>query len=439
MKWISLLLCFALVLVLPSSSSDAAAHDDDFDVKEVDSFETTVNETSDYGNWSSSAHALGYGATSYVEQSSNEQTHGLYSVRLNVSGVDPITWAEAVHYFNSSEEKTLFQFDRLEISYKLSESDWVAYCALKQYNGTVLVDAVYGELSGTTWQTLSISPDWVSNATWFSFQVYLWVVFEIGGVPDWCNLYLDNFRIYTGEVDVRVRYWNLYTGLGYYTEKLLARYYTLEEGWVDIWEGEFQAYKGEEVLLSVTDIFGRNVWTGLVDIDSDPVYVDIMVPIVTVHILQPDWYNESVPLEWRITCLPWGPDGTAGMTLPAIGFEFEVLAGWYNFAWLENGIVSAGNQSFLIEGNATEHQGTMMLSDLSIPIDPDYELLIEGDDGRFYDVRSFDDLISLLAALYDDVRVKAALLISGLTGITVAVWRLNKKAAAQVELRRGSE
>jgi len=434
MKSLLLMALLICMPIIPLSSERVSAVDDSYDVREIDSFELVVNETSEYGSWSSFADALGAGAGSYVVRSTTYQTHGLASARCNVSGTVILDWAEAGMTFISNSSNGLFLYDRMTIDYRMSDPDWTASVLLRQYNGSVEVDRVSGQLAGTLWQTLTIDPTWAWNTTHFRLDLYLWHVFEAAEVPASCDLYLDNFRILSGEVPVRIRYWNLYTGLGYYAEKLLCRYYDNGE-WVDVWQNEFIAYKGDLVAITVTDIFGRYVWTGTVEIDETPKYVDILVPIVTVHIAKPDWYNDSVPFEWRITCLPWGPDGPTGMTLPAIGFEFEVLAGWYTVEWLANGVVSGGNRTIEVEGNATEAK-SFMLTDLSIPIDPDYEVQIEGDDGMIFDLRSFDDFVAMLAALGQDSRFQAvSVILVGLSVLTYA-WQAKKLARRAEELNR---
>jgi hypothetical protein len=396
----------------------------------INSFETGVEESTPYGSWVKSAQVVGVGTAS-VTQTNTQQYHGTYSADMYVlSSGGPMAWAEAKMTFTSNNSLGYYMFDTIGIVYKLSVISAPVYAMSEfmQWNGSTWLDTRTDVLSGSGWKSLVMSPIWDSSATRFTWEISVFTDIGTGLEGD---LYLDMFYCTSSSADVRVRYWNLYTGLGYYAEKLLAKYYTISDGWVDIWRNEFQAFKGDDILIQVTDVFGRNVWTGIVHIASDPVYVDILVPIITVEIVKPDWYNDSVPWEWRITCLPWGPDGTQGMSLPAIGFEFEVLAGWYSISWLRQQEVNAGNRTIYIDGNTTSNR-SFMITDLSIPINPDYQVEIEGDDHRLYKLSNFNDLIAFLAALYDSNYVKVALLVSGTVSIALLIRQVNKQKIRQM-------
>jgi len=117
------------------------------------------------------------------------------------------------------------------------------------------------------------------------------------------------------------------------------------------------------------------------------------------------------------------------MSLPAIGFEFEVLAGWYSISWLDNAMIEAGNRTVYIDGNATERR-SFMLSDITLPIDPDYEIEVMGDE-ESYDLTTSQGWIDMLAAMYDNKYFKVALLCSGIFSILFAVYTRNKAAAAK--------
>lgn len=391
-------------------------------------FESDVNETNDWGVWHSVVSSTPY-ANASVTKSSAAQYIGTYSALLSLSGVGG-TWAEASHIFKSNQSLGHQPFDHLGIYWRFNSTAWLVTADYKfdQYNDTTLLSRLHIVLVPTgaptdTWNLIYFTPNWEPEVTNFTLTFHMTMSGTGGGVTT--KLWLDYFYIESDRADVRVRYWNLYTGLGYYEEKLLARYYSFPEGWTDVWRGEFQSFKGDEILLQVTDIFGRNVWTGMVSVDSDPVYVDILVPIVTVYIPKPDWYNDSVPMEWRITCLPWGPDGPAGMELPVTGFMFEVLAGWYNLAWFKSHYVEAGNQTVYIDGNLTARR-SFMLTNISIPINPEYDLEVNGG-GITIDLKSwsgfFNSLMLMGGALWDDYRIKALSLF--LTGLTVVglMWR----------------
>lgn len=391
---------------------------------------SNMNEHTAYGNWTGisaqnspipgSTWAQCYRVGTMV----TIPYHGSYSVRLEVvSAGGTGSWARATMTFQSNISKGTFLFDQISIVLKYTVSGTVNESYdFNQWNDTTLVDAIHGSWgASSSWSMLTITPNWAWNATNWSFKIQVDIGLSTVGHGD---LYIDYFTVNSDQVDVRLRYWNLYTGLGYYAEKLLARYWTMGT-WVDIWQNEFQAYKGDSVLVSVTDIFNRNVWTGIVDINSTPQYVDILVPIVTVHIVKPDWYNDTVPWEWQITCLPYGPDGPAGMALPAVGFEFECLAGWYSFSWLQSQMVDAGNQTVWIDGNISARR-SFTITDLSLPINPEYEVQVNGGGGQIWDLSNFDDLVDMLAHLYDSNLVKAALLLGGIFSLFMAYRELNK-------------
>jgi len=406
----------------------------DHKVRIAGNFETDVNEINDWGTWHSVANV-----NASVTRNSAAQYIGTYSALLNLSAAGGY-WAEASHIFESNQSLGHQPFDHLGIYWRFNSTAWLVTADYKfdQYNDTTLLSRMHIVLVPTgaptdTWNLIYFTPNWEPEVTNFTLTFHMTMSGTGAGVT--AKLWLDYFYIESDQADVRVRYWNLYTGLGYYEEKLLARYYLFPEGWTDVWRGEFQVFKGDEVLLQVTDVFGRNVWTGMVSVDSDPVYVDILVPIVTVYIPKPDWYNDSVPMEWRITCLPWGPDGPVGMELPVTGFMFEVLAGWYNLAWFESHYVEAGNQTVYIDGNLTARR-SFMLTNISIPINPDYELEVNGG-GSIFDLSRWTDLVKFAAALYDDFRVKAISMVLLFLSVVVLLWRSKQLTEKRVrEARR---
>jgi len=439
MRWALLI---ALVMLLPciAIGNDSTQAASEYKTRIINSFETGVEESTDYGSWVKSTQVVGVGGSADVTQSSAQQYHGTYSAKMHVlSGTGPTAWASATMTFTSNSSLGHSLFDTVVIARKLVVTSPPVYAIsyFTQWNGATLLDLRTDVLSGTGWILQVMSPIWYSNATFFKWEIS---VFTDDGPALEGDLYLDMLYCTSGSADVRVRYWNLYTGLGYYAEKLLARYYTFPDGWVDIWQNEFQVYKGDDVLLQVTDIFGRNVWTGMFYVNRSIVYVDILVPIVTVHIAKPDWYDDSVPMEWQITCLPWGPDGLPGMELPALGFEFEVLAGWYNIAWFSNHYVDGGNQTIYISGNSTERR-SYMLSNFTIPINPEYELEVNGG-GAIIDLKSwsgfFNSVWVLAAALYDDSRVKAIGLFLMFLAVVGLMYRAKQLKVIAQKQRRGT-
>lgn len=425
-----ILLCCLSMSRVDSPAQAIAEHK----IRTAGNFESVVNETTNWGSWHSFANA-----NATVTKSGAAQYVGSYSALLSLTASGGY-WAEAHHIFESNQSMGRQPFDHLGIYWRFNSTSFLAVAdyIINQYDNMTLLSSQDIVLVPTgapadEWNLVYFTPNWDPAATNFTLTFRTMMTGTGSGTTT--KLWLDYFYIESDTADVRIRYWNLYTGLGYYEEKLLAKYYLFPEGWTDVWRGEFQAFKGDQVLLQVTDIFGRNVWTGMVSVDSDPVYVDILVPIVTVYIPKPDWYNDSIPMEWRITCLPWGPDGPAGMELPTTGFEFEVLAGWYNFVWFSNHYVDGGNQTVYVSGNATDRR-SYMLSNLSIPINPDYEIELNGGGGIF-DLSSWPDLIKLAAALYDDFRVKAIAMFLLVLSIVTLMWRSSKLAEKKAREERG--
>jgi hypothetical protein len=216
-------------------------------------------------------------------------------------------------------------------------------------------------------------------------------------------LYVDYLTITSGTGDFRIRYWNLYTGFGYYGEKLRARYYDFfSASWVDIWQNEFQSYPFKSELITVTDIFNRNVWTGYVEVDDNPNYLDILVPILTVVIAKPDKWDDALPWEWQVTCLPNGPSAPAGVSLAAIGFEFEVLAGWYTFEWYQTNVYKAGNLTIFLDGNIST-RSSHMLTNVTLQLKPTYE---RTDQGQVLNASNPADWIPILVALFEEPTVR---------------------------------
>jgi hypothetical protein len=425
-------LLLAGILLMSSLYMSEPAHAADYKTRTVNSFETGVNESTMYGSWASDAYVVGAGNSATVNTTATTQYHGTYSAMLHIAtDGDPDEGAFAMLAFTSNSSLGTFLFDNLRICLKFSKTSGstpVGWFEFEQWNATALLSNITVELSLSSWTDMTITPTWEPGTTYFVLEFYL-SEDELEATDS--VMYLDWFRAESAKTSVRIRYWNLYTGLGYYPEKLLARYYSIVTGWTDVWQNEFQAYKGDEVGVQITDIFGRNVWTGTIVVDEDPEYLDILVPIVTVYIPKPDWYNDSVPMEWRITCLPYGPDGLAGIEIPATGFEFEILAGWYSISWLANHYVQAGNQTVYIDGNITQRR-SFALTNISIPIDPDYEIEVNG---RTVNLKSltgfFNSLWTIGAALWDDYRIKAlSLLLTfvAILGIMIRARELKKIA-----------
>jgi hypothetical protein len=368
------MLCAILVLPAISLSQNASAAPGSKTVT-INDFETAAEEHTQWGNWHKWTHTTSGNGIAQATINSEDQYHGLSSTRLRVrSSISPGDVTVASMQFSSNLSRGTSPFDSIIIHYTQTNfvgwpvQPWFNFVFI-EVNATSVISSTTGSLAQGgiyyAWHSLVLSPVWSDQATGWRLNISLGAV-DGGDADAW----IDYLTFVTSPVDIRLQYWNLYTGLGIPPEKLLAQYWTSSGGWVRVWHNEWQMYFGDSFLLKVTDIFDRDVVYASLTVTSSPQYIDVFVPLITVLIDKPaDW--SDVPFEWRITNLPWGPHGASGMIAPAVGFELEILAGWYNFQWFETATTQAGNLTQYIDGNASERR-SFTLTNITIPLkEPD--------------------------------------------------------------------
>ncbi len=372
----------------------------------VNSFEgATVDDVTDWGSWSSAHSDTGGGASSDVGISTTQFYHALQSAYLDATNpAISSRFAIASLTFDSNSSRGTNAWDTITIHWKATITGaGIGTCKLYQMDGAaILITQTIVLATEAAWQTITLTPTWDLAADHFHLE-FTATSPDTDGVAGSSEIWVDYLTITSGIVDVRVRFWNSYSGFGYYGEKLRARYYDFDSlSWVDIWQNEFQSYPFESELITVTDIFNRNVWTGYIEVDNNPDYIDILVPILTVVIQKPEQWDDSLPWEWQVTCLPNGPNAPAGVSLAAIGFEFEVLAGWYSFEWYQTNIYKAGNLTLFVDGNITQHS-SHMLTNVTLQLKPDYE---RTDQGQVLNASNPADWIPILVALFEEPTVR---------------------------------
>ena len=436
--WVCVLAVLILTLSgLISASAPSSAMPSTLN-RTVNSFEgATVDDVTAWGSWSHASATSGGGTSASVTTTGAEFLHLVQSAQLYADAPAIATrYGDAQLMFTSDLTWGSFPWDVVQIRYKASVGGAGATAGyyFRQLDGGLIVMASSGVIITGGWKVLTFSGPWDPLTDQLFIEFWTASVGDDGGGT--AEIWVDYLTMDSGIVNVRLSYWNLYTGFGYYPEKLFAEY-RLGSTWVTIWQNEFQSYKGEDVLIHVTDGFGRAVYTNIVTISTDPFYVNIYVPIITVIIPAPSGYDESVPWEWSITCLPWGPDGPAGMSLTGVGMEFEVLAGWYTISWLENEIAESGNATVYIDGNATARR-SFMLTNVTIPMKSDYTRTIESGGGVF-DFSNGSSIVKLFARLYELDITKAILLLSGVGGFVLVARAYYSSQRKKAEKRKQLE
>jgi hypothetical protein len=136
-----------------------------------------------------------------------------------------------------------------------------------------------------------------------------------------------------------------------------------------------------------------------------------------------------LPPEWDITYLP------SGQILHAVGWELEVIAGWYQLTWPGNDAMAAGTLDLYVEGNAT-HRNSYSLLDFGLVLEPTWSVssnsnsLLAGGGFTLGNVSGwFQDLLDTASYVHEAQWFK---LIS-VAGVAVMIagwaWAAKRKAA----------
>jgi hypothetical protein len=414
MRRAALVILIALLSLIPALSTDQVAPPAAATVglpptitRTVNSFEgATPDDVTVWGSWTDTHSVAGGGSIADVTTTGAQFHHALQSADLEVGCAGLAgRFASATLLFTSNVSRGTAPFDSILIRWMatgiapLGTSAWIYFKQMDAGGATLLTTTIV--LFNSGWHLETFTPIWDSAAAYFRLEFHAFASGDDGGGA--ADVYVDYLTIVSSVVDVRVRFWNQYTGFGILQEKFRVRYYDSGAGaWVDVWQNEFQSYPFQSELLTVTDIFDRNIWTGYFEVDRNPYYVDLLVPLLTVVIQKPDQWDDSLPWEWRIACLPNGPSAPEGVSLMSIGFEFEVLAGWYTFEWYQTNVYKGGNLSIFLDGNIST-RSSHMLTNVTLQLKPTYE---RTDQGKVLNASNPADWIPILIALFEEPTVR---------------------------------
>jgi hypothetical protein len=281
----------------------------------------------------------------------------------------------------------------------------------------------YNVLKLNQWTALTFNDLYANGAVAYSI-IWQWWFNGDGNFA----LSLDWMTAESPASDIRFSYFNIYTGLGLISELLVPTVWW--QGMpVRVWNNEIQVAVGENITYQISDYFGQVLSTGAVFLSSTIVFIDISVPLVKVQISRPEWYNSMLPPEWDITYLP------SGQILHAVGWELEVIAGWYQLTWPGNDAMAAGTLDLYVEGNAT-HRNSYSLLDFGLVLEPTWSVssnsnsLLAGGGFTLGNVSGwFQDLLDTASYVHEAQWFK---LIS-VAGVAVMIagwaWAAKRKAA----------
>lgn len=248
-----------------------------------------------------------------------------------------------------------------------------------------------------------------------------------------CQAELDLLSAESPASSVHFSYFNSYSGLGLQSALLVPSVTwhggTYRVGAFGGLESTIGVAVGETIGYNITDYFGRTLATGSLIVNSTTVFVDVPVPLVTVYIGRPDWYNSSLPPEWDIECLP------TGVSAHASGWSLELIAGWYTFRWGEEGGAQAGDVDLYIDGNASQGS-SLSMQDFSLVMEPTWSASGRDGgvlpDGWSVNTTALWDAINEVAATPE---VRAILFVIMVAGAAVTVYGLARRARKRMEGR----
>jgi hypothetical protein len=429
-----LLLLTLLLSPLAAMREASAASFEDYpgQYKVVTSFDSTASEGTPYGNWSYTPSVFNGTATNSSRTFGSPNIEGLAAVQLSFNVAPTYSAGDWLQYeFSSNLSRNLLQVHTPVIAYRGNHSNYV-YAAVRAWacnaTGTVLSFQSYDLSLDDQWYSIVFDHLYHPDAVRYNVTLRLGTIVWDKGVGDfgYGNVSLDLMYAQSPPCYVRFSFFNEYSGLGLESEILIPEVY-YDGDWKRVWNNEIVIAAGEWIAYRIRDYFDRTVdLVTYYELDETIEYIDISVPLVEVHISQPDWYNSTLPPEWQITYLP------NGNSIAATGWSIELLAGWYTFSWSDDGFRSNGSVDQYVEGNASAGSAYAMF-DFSLALSPTYEGEGSTFDGSLIPDLSFlswDGLKELAVTIYESWEFKLFSIV-GVAGSMIILGYRSKKAAEE--------
>lgn len=290
----------------------------------------------------------------------------------------------------------------------------------------------------TGWQEMVFDDLYHPQAVRYSIEIAMG--FDVTDPGEYyLNIQVDDIRGYSPPSDVRFSYFNEYTGLGLQSELLIPEI-NYDGEWHRVYDGHMVFGAGEYISYRIRDYFGQVINQSAAFILADStVYVDIPVKMVKVQIAKPDWWTSDLPPEWQLMYEPTGKQITVS------GWELEMLAGWYNFAWHtqkvtnsannitdtdDESVVAAGNVTTYIDGNITAAR-SHSLQNFFLTMEPTYSGTVNQGGFVLPSLDSWEGIYQALNVLFTQImqstEYKAVMVMGGLFSVVGIVGMINRK------------
>ncbi len=407
---IPILLIFLCTLLLLSAAVPLLTHEAGAETEEypgkhkvISHLDSYAGEETKYGNWTweGSSNPTVYSANRSFGSPTIEGSAAQLSFQVN-SGYNSLSYAQ--YQFLSNSSRHPLQYHTFNFYYRGNYSEYVKAAAL----GQALNDS--GSTINTQYMSLELDDEWhlasfdslyTEEAAQYRITVRLGTMhfFSSSGSTGAGNLSIDLNYALSPPCDVRFSFYNQYSGLGLNSEILIPEVYHDGE-WTRVWDNEIIIAAGEEIGYRITDYFDRTIEVGWITLNDTVKYLDIPVPLVDVYISKPDFYNSTLPPEWELTYMP------NGNSIEVTGWHIELLAGWYDFAWPDDGIRKNGSVEKNVQGNNTTGSAHTMM-DFSLSMEPTYRGKGAVGDQVLPSLLDWQGFRDLIVAMYDSWEFKA--------------------------------
>jgi hypothetical protein len=416
-----------LIISSGAEAADVAEYPGKFKV--ISSLDSYSSEHTAYGNFT-------YTPAVYADSNrtfGSPKMEGLGAAQLSFAWPTGEYGGDRLLYnFVTNGSNSLYKVHTISFAFRGNQSGYVMAGILADAkNATgVVVNTVSRDLPlDGNWYQVVLENLFHPSASYYELTIDLGTI-SIGrhvGAYGSGNLTIDYTTAISPPCAVRFSFFNLYSGLGLNSEILIPEVF-YEGQWTRVWNNEIVIAAGETIAYRVHDYFDRTIeFVPYLVLDDTTVYLDVTVPLVTVYVSKPDFYNSTLPPEWTITYL------TNGNSIAATGWELELIAGWYHFAWDTTEIVENGSRDVYIDGNASAARAYAM-TDFSMVMNPTYS----GKAGFAGDwvlpsFLTWDGFWKLVEAMYNSKEFKLASVAGVAVAIALYAYRLKQAAEDKVE------
>jgi len=419
-------------LVIPRGAEAADVTEYPGKFKVISSLDSYSNEHRTYGNWT-------FTPAEYADSNrsfGDPKMEGLGAAQLSFSWPAGIYGGDRLFYtFVSNESNSLYKVHTISFAFRGNCSGFVMagiQASAKNSTGAVLNTVAKDLPLDGNWYQVVLENLFHPSATHYELTIDLGTI-SIGRHAGTCgsgNLTIDYVTAVSPPCAVRFSFFNLYSGLGLNSEILIPEVF-YDGRWTRIWNNEIVIAAGETIAYRVHDYFDRTIeFVPDLVLDDTTVYLDVTVPLVTVYVSKPDFYNSTLPPEWTITYL------TNGNSIAATGWELELIAGWYHFAWGTNEIVENGTRDVYIDGNASAARA-YALTDFGMVMNPTYSGRAGfAGDWVLPSFLTWDGFWKLVEAMYNSKEFKLASVAGVAVAIALYAYRLKQAAEERAEEAR---